>query len=133
MSEGVMIGEMLKSKCTEPTINESGNIERFYAKYGCICPPVLVDLYKTFPGGFVERFPHESVLFYDAATLLEHSEALVPIDIVETGLMPIADFKDNQFLCYHPMKKTFILYSAIDGVAVLSNPSLSEILHSLFK
>lgn len=131
MSEGEQVGELLKNKCKEAANNTSASIKAFYEKYGCICPETLTDLYKTFPGGFVERFPGETVLFYDADILLEKGEELVPIDTQATGLLPIADFKDNQFLCYHPMKKVYVLYSAIDDITVLVDTSLLSILSTL--
>lgn len=131
MSEGERIGKLLKSKCKEATNNTSASIKAFYEKFGCICPEVLMDLYKTFSGGFVERFPGETVLFYDVDTLLEKGKELIPVDTRATGLLPIADFKDNQFLCYHPMKKVYVLYSAIDEITVLVDTSLLSILSTL--
>ena len=131
MTEGKKIGAFLTSRCKKLAGPTSVSIEDFYKKYGCLCPSVIIELYQSFPGGFVERFPNESVLFYDAETLMDCADELIPIDIAQTGLIPLADFKDNQFLCYRPMKKSYVLYSAIDEIQVIECSSLTDILSQL--
>ena len=99
MNEGKKIGVFLTSRCKKLAGPTSVSIEDFYKKYGCLCPSEIIELNKSFPGGFVERFPNESVLFYDTETLMDCADELIPINIAQTGLIPLADFKDNQFLC----------------------------------
>ena len=126
-----VLAALLNKKCIEQAAPSQATIADAFAAFGCICPPELVQVYGVFPGGFVSGEDGESVLFFSPDQIHDVVEKLLPISIAETGVIPLADLKDNNYLGCKPMKSSYGIYNLIDETWVCETRDLSAIVATI--
>jgi hypothetical protein len=122
------LGEKLRELCVELAEPSDLTYAEAFAHYGYVCPSEVCALENDgFSGGFVERFPGETWSFYSPKQV-SLAEEHTGIDIRGTGLVPLVDCKDNQFICVRPSRNDYVVFSIEDDIIVSKADNLSEML-----
>jgi len=121
---------LLLQKCSELSAPSAKSYTEAFAFYGLICPKEIVEIEAQFKGGFIEKSEGESWHFYSPDDLAK-AELHVPIDIRNTGLVPLIDCKENLFICAAPSRSCFVLFDPFEGGEMLSSESLIPIFEKL--
>ncbi|MCK5849900.1 MAG: SMI1/KNR4 family protein [Kiritimatiellae bacterium] len=125
------LAEYMKKKRTNlaaPADNVYDVIPQLARLYGTQVPEELTELLNTTNGGFIEIDENDCWRLLSLSEMLTASIDL-RTDFVGNGLIPIADCKENNFICYDfASSKQYLRFNIVDEMSFDTRAQLADFL-----